>query len=355
MEHRPPAARGAAAGSADAGHPPAAPFPAYLVRADGRRVDHGPAALALDDLDDGEVVVAVAWSSVNYKDGMVTVPGNRVARRTPLVPGVDLAGTVVASTDGAVSAGAQVIVHGHGLGVSHHGGFAAFARVPAAWVVPLPAGLTARQAMVVGTAGFTAAASLDLLERRGLRPADGPVLVTGATGGVGSMAVAMLARRGYDVVASTGKPAAAAWLAELGAGRTIGRDDLDEAPQRTLGPERWAGAVDCVGGTTLALVLRQLRYGAAVAASGLTGGASLATTVYPFITRGVALLGVDAVDTPADRRAEVWARIADPGDLRPAELDRFVDREVTLSGVAAALDDILASRVRGRILVEPRA
>lgn len=336
------------------GPPPDQEFPAYEVRrgADGA-VDHRPATMRLADLDAGEVVIAVTWSSVNYKDAMVTVPGNRVARRSPLVPGVDLAGTVVASDDPGIRPGAVVVAHGHGLGVSHHGGFARFARVPAAWVVSLPAGLNARQAMVVGTAGFTAAASVDALERHGLRPADGPVLVTGATGGVGSMAVAMLARRGYDVVASTGKASQAGWLAALGAGRTVGRDDLLQAPERTLGPERWAGAVDCVGGTTLAQVLRQLRYGAGVAASGLTGGSSLETTVYPFIVRGVALLGVDAVEMPSDRRHAIWARVADPDDLRPPDLDRFVDREVGLGGIPDALDDVLHARVRGRILVAP--
>lgn len=344
----------APSGSAsNAAAPSADPFPAYLVTVDGDSIHHGATTLCPTDLDGGEVVVTVAWSSVNYKDGMVTVPGNRVARRSPLVPGVDLAGTVVASTEPSIAVGTDVVAHGHGLGVSHHGGFAAMARVPATWVVPLPAGLSARSAMVIGTAGFTAAASIDLLERHGLEPSAGPVLVTGATGGVGSMAVAMLARRGYEVVASTGKPSAGSWLAGLGAARVIGRDELDEAPGRTLGPQRWAGAVDCVGGTTLALVLRQLRYGAAVAASGLTAGSALDTTVYPFITRGVGLLGVDSVDTPTGRRTEVWARIADPGDLRPADLERFIDREVSLAELPSALADILAARVRGRILVDP--
>lgn len=331
------------------------PFPAYLVARDGDEVTQGLGTLAPSDLGDGEVTVAVSWSSVNYKDAMVTTAGNRVARRSPLVPGVDLAGTVVASTSQAFAPGDAVVAHGHDLGVAHHGGFAAFARVPAGWVVPLPDHLDARHAMVVGTAGFTAALSIDALERHGLRPDDGPVLVTGASGGVGSMAVAMLARRGFEVVASTGKAREAAWLQDLGATSVIGRDELDAAPERTLGPGRWAGAVDCVGGRTLDLVLRDLAYGAAVAASGLTGGTALQTTVYPFITRSVALLGIDSVACDAERRRQVWRRVADGTDLRPDDLERFVDRQVTLDGLPGALADVLAASVRGRILVQPVA
>jgi acrylyl-CoA reductase (NADPH) len=203
--------------------------------------------------------------------------------------------------------------------------------------------------MAIGTAGFTAALSLDQLEQRGLRPGDGPVLVTGASGGVGSFAVDLLAGRGYEVVASTGKTDEHPWLESLGAAAVIGRDDLDEAGGRVLGPEHWAGAVDCVGGDTLARVIQNLGYGAAVAASGLTGGTALSTTVYAFITRGVALLGVDSVRTPMPRRREIWTRLAT--DLRPTHLDDLVAGEVALDEVAGALSDILASRVRGRLLV----
>jgi len=331
------------------------PVPAYLVVRDGDTVRHGPGELPADELGEGDVTVAVAWSSVNYKDAMVTVPGNRVARRSPLVPGVDLAGTVVATDDAAIPVGTPVVVHGHDLGVAHHGGFASLARVPASWVVPLPDGLDTRQAMVVGTAGFTAAMSVDALERWGVGPERGPVLVTGASGGVGSMAVAMLARRGYQVTASTGKVHEDAWLRALGATDVIGRDELLVAPERTLGPGRWAAAVDCVGGDMLAWVLRDLAYGGAVAASGLTGGSALATTVYPFITRGVALLGIDTVAVPTAQRQAVWRRIADPGDLRPEDLERFVAREVDLAGLPDALDAVLRAAVRGRILVRPPA
>ncbi|HXX91775.1 MAG TPA: acryloyl-CoA reductase [Acidimicrobiales bacterium] len=327
------------------------PFPAYVVRRRDGAVDRGVEELQPDELPPGDVLVAVEWSGVNFKDGMVTQPGNRVARRDVLVPGVDLAGTVVRSDDPGLAPGTAVLAHGHDIGVARHGGFAAFARVPAQWVVPLPEGLSTRDAMTLGTAGFTAALSVDDLERHGLAPDGGPVLVTGASGGVGSTAVALLAARGYAVTASTGKADEHEWLRRLGAAEVVGRDEVDEGSGRVLGPERWAGAVDCVGGATLARILRSLRYGAAVAASGLTGGPDLQTTVYPFITRNVALLGVDSVRTPEARRRAVWARLG--GEMRPADLGALVAREVDLAGLGAALDDILAARVRGRVLVRP--
>ncbi len=324
-------------------------FPAFVVRRRDDAVSSGVEELHLDDLPAGEVLVEVSWSSVNYKDGMVTVPGNRVARISPLVPGVDLAGVVVASDDATLPVGTEVLAHGGDLGVARHGGYARLARLASGSALALPAGLSARQAMAIGTAGFTAALSLDQLEQRGMGPGDGPVLVTGASGGVGSFAVDLLAARGYEVVASTGKADERPWLRHLGAAAVIGRDDLDEAAGRVLGPEHWAGAVDCVGGETLARILQTLRYGAAVAASGLTGGTALQTTVFSFITRGVAVLGVDSVRTPIERRREVWGRLAT--DLRPAHLEDLVAGEVTLEGVAGALADILASRLRGRLLV----
>ncbi len=282
---------------------------------------------------------------------MVTRPGNRVARITPIVPGVDLVGTVLAGGDATVAVGDQVIAHGYDLGVAHHGGFSELARVPAGWVVPLPAGLTPRRAAIIGTAGFTAALSLDRLEHHGLGREDGPVLVTGASGGVGSMAVALLAARGYQVVASTGTASGHEYLRGLGADEVIGRDDLVEAGDRTLGPERWAGAVDCVGGSTLGAVLRSLRYGAAVAASGLTGGNSFESTVYPFIVRDASLLGVDTVLTPIGERRRVWATMAD--DYPPELLDSMVDDQIGLDALGPALDRILAGGTRGRILVDP--
>jgi acrylyl-CoA reductase (NADPH) len=334
--------------------PPPGPGPivAFVVRRLDDGVECAIEQLAWDDLPPGDVVVSVEWSGVNYKDGMVTVPGNRVARISPLVPGVDLAGTVVASDDPALPPGQPVLAHGHDIGVARHGGFAGYARLPASWVLPIPDGLDARSAMAIGTAGFTAALSVDELERRGLRPGDGPVLVTGAAGGVGSLSVTLLARRGHEVVASTGRPAEAGWLRGLGAAEVVDRQALEDAPGRALGAERWAGAVDCVGGATLANVLRTLRYGAAVAASGLTGGSALETTVYPFITRQVALLGIDSVETPGDRRRAVWERLA--GDLRPPDVDALVEEEVPLGEVAGALARILRGEVRGRVLVRVR-
>jgi acrylyl-CoA reductase (NADPH) len=304
------------------------------------------------DLGEGEVTVAVEWSAVNYKDGLVTRPGNRVARRSPLIPGVDLAGTVTSSSDPAVRPGQPVVVHGNDLGTAHHGGFAELARVPAGWVVPLPDRLSTRSAAAVGTAGFTAALSVARLERAGLAPDHGPVLVTGAAGGVGSMAVVLLAARGYAVTASTGRPDESGYLRDLGADEVIGREDLVVDPERTLGPERWAGAVDCVGSATLAAVLRTLRYGAAVAASGLTGGSDLVTTVYPFITRGTALLGIDTVRTPIEERRRVWAGLAD--DVPDGTIERIVEREIGLDGLAEALAAVLDGRIRGRVLVDPR-
>jgi acrylyl-CoA reductase (NADPH) len=320
--------------------------------AEGEGVESGVRTLSPDDLPPGAVDIAVDWSAVNYKDGMVTRPGNRVARISPLVPGVDLVGTVASSTDATVVPGDRVIVHGYDLGVAHHGGFAEWARVPAEWVVPLPAGLDGRQAATIGTAGFTAALSLHRLEQRGLRAGDGPVLVTGATGGVGSMAVALLASRGYEVVASTGKAAERAYLTGLGAAEVIDRTELLQSAGRTLGPERWAAAVDCVGGPTLAAVLRSLRYGAAVAASGLTGGNALETTVYPFIVRDATLIGVDTVLTPIGERRRVWAEMATA--FPPSLLEDMVEEVVDLAGLSAVLDRNQAGGSRGRTLVRPR-
>lgn len=322
---------------------------ALLVDADATT----PTQLVPLDLEllDGEVTIEVEYSGCNFKDAMVTVPGNRVARRHPLIGGVDLAGTVLASDHGGVEVGTPVIVHGYGLGVSHHGGFATLAKVPAPWIVVRPPTLTARQAMAIGTAGFTAFASLDALERAGALPGDGELLVTGATGGVGSFAVAIAAARGFTVVASSGKAGSDAYLAGLGASRTIRRDEIDDRPDRVLGAERWAGAVDCVGGRTLAAILRSLRYGAAVAASGLTAGPGLETTVYPFITRGVQLLGIDAVDLPIADRQATWDAIA------ASDLGSVVEAtavEVGLAEVPSVLDALLSSRVTGRTVVDVR-
>jgi acrylyl-CoA reductase (NADPH) len=299
---------------------------------------------------EGDILIAVAVAGVNFKDSMVRVPGNKVARRSPLIPGVDLAGTVLETIEGGPPIGATVIAHCHGVGVSSHGGFAPLARVPLAWVQPMPPGLDPHAAMILGTAGFTAMASLTALERHGLTPANGPLLVTGAAGGVGSTSVAIAAAAGYEVVASTGRAHEAPFLEGLGASQIIGRDEIDDRPERTLGTERWAGAIDCVGGATLTAILRSLHHGGVVAASGLTGGAELATTVFPFIVRAVTLLGIDAVEMEAAERDALWHRLA--AEVPPAVIESLLERTVTLDGVAEALDAIAQGGVRGRIIVD---
>jgi len=288
---------------------------------------------------DGDVVVDVAYSSVNYKDGLATIAKGQVARISPLVPGIDLAGT---------ADGSPVLAHGYELGVARHGGYAEQARVPAEWLVPLPDGLSARQAMAIGTAGYTAARCVMALEAAGLSVDDGPVLVTGASGGVGSTAVDILAARGYEVVASSARDPE--WLKQLGAAEVISREDAAGDAGRPLEKTRWAGAVDCVGGAVLAGVVRGLKYGGAVAACGNTGGIKLEATVLPFILRGVSLLGVDSVQTPIEARRETWARLAT--DLRPPHLDDAITREIGLDELDEALSAVLRGELQGRTVVK---
>lgn len=326
-------------------------FRAFRAVTDGDEVDRGVTSMTTDDLPDDGVLVEVHYSSVNYKDGLASTPAGRVARISPIIPGIDLAGVLVEDAPG-MPAGTPVLAHGYEIGVARHGGFAQFARVPADWLVGVPDRLSIRDTMVIGTGGFTAALSVIALEEHGVSPDFGPVLVTGASGGVGSIAVDILANLGYEVVASTGKPEAAEYLTELGATEIIDRNELSEESKRPLGSMRWAGAVDCVGGTTLATVLTQIRYGGSVAASGLTGGPGLATTVLPFILRGVNLLGIDSVELDIEARRAAWARLGD--DLRPTNLDR-IGRDVTLDQLDAVLTDILAGRATGRSVVDVRA
>jgi acrylyl-CoA reductase (NADPH) len=324
------------------------PFRAYVVDRPDGRFERGLRELHVGDLPTGEVLVRVAWSSVNYKDGLAATEDGKVARAYPLVPGIDLAGEVVAAEPGSgVAIGDEVIAHGYDLGVSHNGGFARYARVPSGWVVPLPRGLSTREAMAIGTAGFTAAMGVVALEERGLDPNEGPVLVTGASGGVGSLAVSILAERGFEVWAETGKADARAWLETLGAVGFLGREEAT-GEGRPLDKERWAGAIDAVGSATLPYVLRTLRRGAAVAACGNASGGELHTTVFPFILRGTALLGMDSAYLPIDRRRELWARLAT--DLRPRSLaDRVT--EVSLDTLEPALDAIRGGEARGRWVV----
>lgn len=325
-------------------------FPAFMYTNDPEAPRREVVEIGLEDLSTDGVLIEVEWSSVNYKDGLATSPKGKVARISPLIPGVDLAGTVVDSGGSRFAVGQKVIAHAYDIGVAHHGGYARYARIPTDWVLDLPEGLTTRDAMVIGTGGFTSAESVMALLDRGLRPADGPVLVTGATGGVGSMAITMLAALGFEVVASSGKKEAEDYLRSLGAARVIDRAELSVEDPKPLGAMTFAGAVDCVGGVTLANVLKRLNYGAAVAASGLTGGAGLTTTVMPFILRGVALLGIDSVQLPMAQRVEVWRRLAT--DLRPAGIDR-IGHEIGLNQLDAVLTAILKGEVTGRYVVSP--
>ena len=298
-----------------------------------------------------DVIVKVEWSGVNFKDSMVVAPSSRVRRSARLIGGVDAAGIVVQSVDPRLPVGTPVAVHGGDMGVGRNGGFAEYVASPSRYVTALPSNVTTRSAMILGTAGFTAIASVRALELHGLTPRDGEVLVTGATGGVGSWAVAALAARGYHVVASTGSATSHEWLRARGASSIIGRDDIADRPKRVLGTERWAGAIDCVGGTTLHQILRSLRYGAAVAASGLVASAELATNVYPFITRSVALLGIDAVEATATTRHDTWRLVSDIID--DIDVESLVDSEIVLEGIPEALRTIGDGATQGRILVRP--
>jgi acrylyl-CoA reductase (NADPH) len=266
------------------------------------------------------------------------------------VPGIDLAGRVVGSDAGGIRPGDLVIAHGYDLGTSRHGGYAELARVPADWIVPLPSGLTARDAMAIGTAGFTAAMAVDALERHGLAPGNGPVLVTGATGGVGGTALDLLAARGYEVWAATGKPDEADRLRSMGAAGVLDRAEVTRAEGPPLASGRWAAAIDAVGAPALPYILRTLRQGAAVAACGNAGGASFSTTVFPFILRGVAMLGMDSAYMPIEPRRALWRRLAT--DLRPSRVGEDVT-EIGLDELDAALDAIVAGHARGRWVVRP--
>ncbi|MDN4525920.1 acryloyl-CoA reductase [Fictibacillus fluitans] len=305
--------------------------------------------LHLEDLPEGEVTIRVAYSSVNYKDGAVALQ-QQFVESYPLVPGIDLAGTVIHSKDDRFKEGDEVIVTSYQLGTGRHGGFSEIARVPSKWVVPLPKGLTLRESMILGTAGFTAALSVQRLEDNDLEPHDGPVLVAGATGGVGSIAVNILANRGYEVTASTGKRKEEKYLKGLGAKRVINRDDIIDHDPTPIRDEKWAGAVDPVGGKTLQYIVTTLKYGASVATCGLTGGIEVNTTVVPYISRGINWLGIDSVECPMSRRLKVWERLGD--DFKPTSLDKDMVNEISLEELPDVLQDILDGKVRGRTLVK---
>ncbi len=300
-----------------------------------------------DFLMPGEVTIKVHFSSANYKDGLAITPRGGVVRNYPLVPGIDITGEVVSSEDPEFAPGDLVIAHGYDIGTAHHGGFAEYARVPAGWVVKLD-GLTPREAAALGTAGFTAALSVQALLDRGLTPSDGPVLVTGATGGVGTVAVDILSGLGYEVVASTGKIGAGELLAALGAHSVIGRLPAEGEKVRPLNKAQWAAGVDSVGGQSLAHILSTVKYGGAVAVSGLTGGPEVPTTVLPFILRGVSLLGIDSVQLPIGARRELWARLAK--DLKPQHLS-LLENYVPITEAESVLHSILDGTHSGRTVI----
>ncbi len=299
------------------------------------------------DLMDGDVTVAVEATTINYKDGLAITGKAPVVRRWPLVPGIDFAGTVLSSDHPDWRKGDRVVLNGWGVGETHYGAFAGRARINGDWLVPLPEGMSAHDAMAIGTAGYTAMLCVMALERHGITPDRGPVVVTGAAGGVGPVAVALLSGLGYHVVASTGRSAESGYLAELGAAEVIAREELSQ-PGKPLGKERWAGGIDTVGSTTLANVLSMTAYGGAVAACGLAGGMDLPATVAPFILRGVSLLGIDSVMAPKKIRLEAWRRIG--ADLNPAKL-AALSTTIGFDGIVEAARAIVEGKVRGRVVV----
>lgn len=323
------------------------PFRAFRVFEEDGRVQGRVVTATLDDLGPGDVVIKVAYSSVNYKDALAATGSGKIMRRVPLVGGIDVSGTVASSADGRFREGQPVLVTGYDLGVAHDGGYAGFARVPPDWVVPVPDGLSSFDVMAIGTAGFTAALSIADMEQNGLTPARGPVIVTGATGGVGSLAVRMLAARGYHVTALTGKDGEHDYLRSLGAHDVLSRHRV-QMGTRPVEKPLWAGAVDVVGGETLAWLTRTMMYNGCIASSGLTGGTDLRTTVLPFILRGLKLLGIDSVMCPMARRLEVWRRLA--ADLTP-NLLRTVAIEIGLDDLPKAFATLLDGAARGRYVV----
>jgi acrylyl-CoA reductase (NADPH) len=325
-------------------------FRAFVVNKTGEGFSAGFKELTQADLPPGEVLIKVAYSSVNYKDGLASIPEGRIVRSYPFVPGVDLAGIVAESNDSRFKTGDEVIATSYELGVSHYGGYSEYARVKADWVVPLPDGLTLKEAMALGTAGFTAALAIHQLEKNGLKPQNGPVLVTGATGGVGSVGISILSNLGYTVVASTGKTSEHDYLRELGASEIISREETSAESNRPLEKERWAGSLDSVGGSTLAYLLRTTKYGGSIAAFGNTGGPNLNTTVFPFILRAINLLGIESVNCPMELREQLWHRLA--SNYKPRRLLDMIGHEVPFEELPQALATILKGGTRGRTIIK---
>jgi len=322
---------------------------AFVLEGTPEEVSGSVQTLSTGQLPEGDVTIRVSYSGINFKDAMVSQGVGKMVRAFPHIPGVDLAGEVVSDGTGTYSAGARVLVTGYNLGIGHWGGYAEYARVPVGWVVPLPEGLTDEEAMTLGTAGFTAMLSVLALERNGVLPGQGPVLVTGATGGVGSIAIDILARGGYEVAASSGKADMHDFLTKLGAKQILSREDVVDDSGKVMLKESWAGAIDNAGGGTLEYLLRSVRTGGSVALTGLVHGHAFSSTVYPFILRGVNLLGIDSVNCPMEPRLEAWRRLA--GDLKPAHLGDIA-HVIGLEALPDKLKEILAGGAKGRYVLK---
>ena len=327
-------------------------FKAFKITEVDKKVQAGFTEFTLDQLDPGEVVVRVAYSDVNYKDALAATGKGRILLRPECIGGIDFSGTVVSSSDTRFAKGDAVLATGFDIGVKHHGGYAEYARVPADWLVKAPQGLTLWEAMAFGTAGFTAGLAIVRMEQNGLRPENGPVIVDGATGGVGSIAVDALARLGYKVTALTGKAGEVDYLKKIGASEVKLRSELDLSKIRPLDKATWAGAVDNLGGEALAWMASTMKVGGCIASIGLAAGTALNTTVLPFILRGVSLLGVDSVNCPMPVRQEVWRRLA--GDMRPAHL-KEITRTIPFAELPSVFDKFIGAQIRGRVVVDLNA
>jgi putative YhdH/YhfP family quinone oxidoreductase len=304
----------------------------------------------IDALPDDDVLIRVDYSDINYKDGLAAIPDGKIVKKYPFIPGIDLAGRVIASQDSRFHQGDSVIATGYDTGVTHFGGYSERVRLPGDWLVPLPKKMTLKQSMFYGTAGFTAALAVQRLEDNGLAPSQGKVLVTGATGGVGSLAIAMLVKRGYHVVAGSGKASAKEYLKQLGAEEMIPRSQVDDGARKPLAHQQWAAAVDTVGGRTLAAVLGQIKQHGSVAACGNAGGNQVPTSVFPFILRGISLLGIDSVYCPMSLRRKIWQRLTE--DLDISEKSGLISREIPFSELPDRLTDILKGDHLGRTIVK---
>ena len=322
---------------------------AFRIRELDKKVSSAFEEIAAEDMDKGEVLIRIAYSSVNYKDALAATGAGKIIRRFPCIGGIDLAGSVVESSDARFKTGDLVIATSYDIGVAHDGGYAEMARLPADWVLPLPQGMTTFEAMALGTAGYTAALGIQRMELNGLAPANGPVIVTGATGGVGSLAIDMLAGRGYQVTALTGKPTEEAYLRSLGATAILDRKSIDPGKIRALEKPQWAGAVDNLGGAYLSWLASSMQMSGTIASIGLAAGMDLKTTVAPFILRGVCLLGIDSGYTPMPLRREVWRRLAT--DLRPRHLQEMT-RTIAFADLPGVFGAYLEGQVRGRTVVK---